>query len=122
MCIPAVTFLNAGSFYINNRRTGGKQVSQRVFKSHFRLSPQACSDLWHRLVCHTQPDMVQRDVTFSSVKGTTHLLWVLHYAFVYSSEDVVSSFFGVTPKTFRKYVWAMFTFLNKMSPKIVSRN
>ena len=118
MQIPPISFLESGSHYINNGR--GQNVSERIFKSHFRLDPESCSVLWGRLTTYILDDYVEKSVMLSTCEPTVHLLWVLHFMYVYSSEEVCASFFGVTAKTYRKYVQAMIRFLHTLSTDLVS--
>ena len=118
MRIPPVSFLESGSHYINSGR--GQNVSERIFKSHFRLDPESCSVLWGRLTTYILDDYVENSVMLSTCEPTVHLLWVLHFMYVYSSEEVCASFFGVTAKTYRKYVQAMIRFLHTLSTDLVS--
>ena len=118
MRIPPVSFLDSGSHYINGGR--GQNVSERIFKSHFLLDPESCSVLWGRLTTYILDDYVENSVMLSTCEPTVHLLWVLHFMYVYSSEEVCASFFGVTAKTYRKYVQAMIRFLHTLSTDLVS--
>ena len=120
MKLPAAVFIDAGSFYINNRDPNQKkQVSPRIFKAHFRLDGEGFSDLWHKLSCHIKHNDSQNTVLFSTCQPS-HLLWALHYMYVYSSKGVCASFIGISAKTYRKYVWAIISFLSTTSNGIVS--
>ena len=120
MKLPASVFTDAGSFYINGEQNKNRQVSQRIFRAHYRLDGEGCSDLWHKLTCHIKENDSQNEVMFSTCQPS-HLLWALHYMYVYCSEEVCASFFGVTAKTFRKYVWAIMSFLSTTSNVILSK-
>ena len=98
----------------------GKAVDDRTFRAFFKISSVGCSDLWYKLTQYTCPTEVENKVRFSSLKPN-HLLWTLHYMHTYASEDVCSTIVGVTPKTYRKYKWAIILFLSNLSRKLVSR-
>ena len=119
MRVPATAFLDAGTFYINRNNNTETPVSRRAFRAHFHLEPTGCAELWHRLSHYIPENVEMNGVPLHRIQPSTHLLWVLHYAFVYRSEDVTSAFFDVTPKTLRKYVWAMFGFLARMGHGLV---
>ena len=78
MQIPPASFLEAGSYYINGttKKSANKQVSERIFKSHFRLDPASCSDLWGRLSTFLLDDHVENGVKLDNCEPTVHLLWV----------------------------------------------
>ena len=119
---PPASFLEAGSYYINGttKKSANKQVSERIFKSYFRLDPASCSDLWGRLSTFLLDDHVENGVKLDKCRPTVHLLWVLHYLYVYSSEEVCAKLFGLKPKTYREYVHAMICFLHALSSELVS--
>ena len=121
--VPAVAFLDSGTYYITraNTREAEQPVTRRLFKAHYYLEPLGFQDLWNRLSTRIPDNQVENGVVFSSMQPTTHLLWALHYAFVYNSEDMTSVFFKVTPKTFRKYVWAMYAFMSAAGCSLVRK-
>ena len=97
-------------------------LDERTYRAHFKLSPFATSRLWRRLVQHnTGKVYVHEDTEYRfEYFQPCHLLWLLHYTKTYVSEDVAARFCGVSNKTHRKYVWAMFEFLNNLGRELVS--
>lgn len=49
-----------------------------------------------------------------------HLLWALMFLKVYNSEMVLSSWTGVTPKTFRKHMWPVVKAISEQAKQVVS--
>ena len=112
-------FHRLGSNYIIGE--GTPLVSMRVFKSHYKLTPKGYEKLWDRLHMYVLDDdkAQANDLLFSSFLPN-HLLWTIHYAYTYSNSDVCASFFGITRKTFLKYVWGGFLFLAQIHTDVVS--
>ena len=75
---------------------------------------------WGGLSTFLLDDHVENGVKLDNCEPTVHLLWVLHYTYMYISEEVCASFFGVTAKTYRKYVHAMVRFIHALSSELVS--
>lgn len=122
MPVHASVFLDYGTECINRGRQHQPPVSERCFKAHFKLTPNACRALYQRLLDHIRPlstSYLYPKVRFDNTEPR-HLLWVLHHFFTNPTEEIGSSFFGVTPKTYRKYVWVMAYFLQELSSHIVS--
>lgn len=122
MPVRPIIFLDYAISCINRGADDRPPVTERCFKAHFKLSPQGCSDLYNRLTDAVEGTALSYmyDVPFEDTEPR-HLLWLLYYFFTYSSEDVAAALFGVTPKTYRKYVWTMAVFLKDMSFKLVSK-
>jgi hypothetical protein len=68
----------------------------RCFNAIFGCSPKVTARLWNGLV-------EQRKVP--SGGKVMHLLWTLAFLKLYDTESVYCTMFGVTEKTFRKWVW-----------------
>lgn len=121
MPVHPTVFLDYGTECINRGRLR-VAVSERTYKAHFKLTPTACSALYTRLQEATpgnSPAEVYPSVRFHSTEPR-HLLWALHYVYTNTTEEVGCAFFGVTPKTYRKYVWSLISFLKDLSYQIVS--
>ena len=80
----------------------------KIFKSHFGASPLVVQELWEKM---TDNGMIQRH------KGVTpsHLLWCLHFLFVYPSETVGSATCQTSRSTYRKWVWKVIGELELLS-------
>ena len=102
-----------------------KPFCERKFKSFFKVCPEGCEFLWDQLEWCCRDRSVQMTnggglKFFWKDVRPNHLLWCLYYMKVYCSEQVAASLFGVTPKTYRKYVWVMIKFLSWLSQHLVS--
>ena len=97
--VPAVSFLDSGTYYITRANTPEAQqpITRRLFKAHYYLEPLGFQVLWNRLSNCIPNNQVENGVHFSTIQPTTDLLWALHYVFVYSSEDMSSVFFSKWP-------------------------
>ena len=123
MPVHPTVFLDYGTECINRGRVH-TAVSERQYKAHFKLTPNGCTSLYTRLqqaIPANSPAEVYPSVRFSSTEPR-HLLWALHYVYTNTTEEVGSAFFGVTPKTYRKYVWSLLSFLKDLSYQIVSNS
>ena len=81
----------------------------RRFVAHFGISLDACSQLWKEL---TEKQLLPREAQHR------YLLWALLFLKTYSTEEINASLVGVSPKTFRNWVWKMvcgLSNLNKVS-------
>ena len=112
-------FYTTGAAYITNGNQN-RPCNERIFKSHFKLNPAGYETLYCRMQNLVPPSTESKcnDLTYTDFQPS-HLLWVINYAFTYSSMDVCSSFFGVSRKTFQKYIWAGFLFLAHMHHDLV---
>lgn len=75
------------------------------FKSFFGVSPSVASMCW-KIIGHLQD--VPREF------NPSHLLFGFSFLKIYSTEEVHSGLFGVTPKTFRKWSWMAVKLLSQM--------
>ena len=122
MLVTPDAFLELAKRYVNSSKQNScwqTPVSERAFKAHFRLSPVACAGVWERLVERTPKELVLNGVKFYYCEPS-HLLWVLYHAWNYPTEEVGASFVGVATKTYRKYVYAVMGYINRMGWTIVS--
>ena len=101
------------------------QWDDRKYKSHFKLCPLGCEVLWFKLSeCCADKTYRNQDgevLPFYKIQPN-HLLWTLHYLKTYCSEDVACTLWGITPKTHRKYFWAVVSFLGNLSNELVRFN
>ena len=103
----ATQYLHAS--YPEPRRS--TQVSSRVYKAHFKLSPVQTARVWDKLgyslrgmqYVHTTNENTPQRVDYDNDIMPIHLLWALHYMKNYDTEDQSAVLFGTTSKTFRKY-------------------
>ena len=119
MRLPPEAFIEIAKRYINANSDPDRAVSERVFKAHFRLSPIGCAGVWERLEERVDANYSYKGLQFSACQPS-HLLWTLYHAWCYSTEDTAAAFFGVTAKTYRKYVLSMMGFIAKMGWSVVS--
>lgn len=78
-------------------------LQERQFLSFFGVKPKVCELAW-QIMEENIPDGM----------STKHLLWGLLLLKVYSTETVLSSFAGVTEKTFRKWSWESIKALSRL--------
>ena len=114
-------FLDAGTNYINRARSSCGSIDMRTFKSHFKLEPTGFEALWEKLTRYVCPSETTpaSDLEFDKIQPS-HLLWSMHYMYTYASGDVCASLFGVTRRTFFKYVWPTIGFLSSIHLFLVS--
>ena len=87
-----------------NTKTG---VSSCAFRSFFGTSPKTCASLW-------------KISNFPSKTRPKHLMWALMFLKSYDTEIKLSSLAGVSPKTFRKWIWVIIDEIGKTMHKVVS--
>ena len=73
---------------------GLSAVMFRTWRSHYGHRPKVIFDAW----C-----LIEEEAKKLKCKPK-HFFWALHFMKCYDVEDNLSSKFGVTPKTFRKWV------------------
>ena len=94
-----------------NRSLDGSQFEQdRIFQAHFGTSWFVCAATWNALD-EIESTYIQQQAKLKPI----HLLWAFYFLKRYETEDVGGPFWGVTPKTFRKWVWIMLTRLEELS-------
>jgi hypothetical protein len=74
----------------------GTAMFDRSFRAHFGVSVAVCLQLW--LILLESPGCPEKCLPI-------HLLWTLYFFKTYNTEEVASSRFGCTPKTYRKWIW-----------------
>lgn len=94
---------------------GRRSMTTRLFTSLFGANNLAIAKLW-MLICDTNPLYRGAD-GFVEPK---HLLWTLTFLKQYTTEDVLASVAGVSPKTFRKHVRRTMDRINACYPSVVS--
>ena len=90
--ISAAAFLLEAHDMLCFKRYRSMYSDERMFRSLFGCSPEACSDLWK--------------ITFGYQKAgaqPNHLLWALLQLRTYTTEDVLVAMIAVDRKTFRKW-------------------
>ena len=113
-------FIDYATYHINaSRNQNVSFISKRTFKAFFKLTPLGCAELWDRLTTLVPANIERNGVIFGNTHSY-HLLWTLHYLYSYCTEEVGSALFGVTPKTYRKYTWAIQGYLQELKYKLVS--
>lgn len=121
MPVHPTVFLDYGTDCINRGRAYNP-VTERTFKAHFKLTPTGFSELYTRLQTYVPGSRMSEvfpSVTFDSTEPR-HLMWVLNYLYTNATQEIGSAFVSVTPKTYRKYVWSMMSFLRDLSHSLVS--
>ena len=122
MRVPPIVFDDWALRYVNSNITYAARnrgpLPEKTFRAHFHISSQGCSDLWLRLTLGIGPLKEFNNVAFEEIKEN-HLLWTLHYLHIAPSNEVASTFFGTSQKTYRKYNWALLRFLHYLSTKMV---
>ena len=122
MRVPPVVFDDWALRYVDTNTTYARRrreaLSEKTFRAHFHISSQGCSDLWLRLKLGIGPQREYNNLEFEEIKEN-HLLWTLHYLHIAPSNEVASTFFGTSQKTYRKYTWALLRFLYYLSTKMV---
>jgi len=78
---------------------------RRRYRAHFGTSLSVTAALWNQLMQHGE-----RTRRFSPAK----LLWALYFLKTYTSEDVASSFFHCSPKTYRKWTWIVIQSISQL--------
>ena len=78
--------------------------SNRKFHAHFGICKEITSILWLYLKSLDVP------FTFEPM----HLLWALYFIKVYSSIDVCSSYWKVSPPTYSLWIWRVLHVLSQM--------
>ena len=87
-------FLAQANRYVQTTFDRSISKKRTKFSSLFGVSAVVCAEVWNRIVSG-----IPRGAR------PIHLLWALFFLKSYSFETISSSFFGVTPKTFRKWCW-----------------
>ena len=87
-----------------------KRLSDRQFSSLYGVSKTICEKLYKSIQFYG-----------NGVLSTDSLLMTLYFLKVYSTESVAAYTFGVTEKTFRKWVWDVLRVINKI-PNVSSDN
>ena len=100
----APDFQELAKNYINGGRPG-TLTFDRAYRAHFEVSPQISLQIW-LLIQDLEPDISFRP---------KHLLWTLFFLKTYPTEEVGSSRWGVTPKTFREWIWKMINPISQLS-------
>ena len=86
-----------------NIRNASNTTWSRAFKAHFGVSIQVLLHIWQALN-EAGPAAFERE----------HLLWAMFFLKVYASEATSCSLFGVTPKTWRKWVCVVVTSISEL--------
>ena len=81
----------------------------RSYLSHFGVDPKVTAKIWDMI----KPDLPPRTKCH-------HLLWALMLLKVYNTENILSSWVGVSDNTFRKHAWSIIKIISKQKKKVVS--
>ena len=126
MRVPSATVELIARRYINAAYIGlghNRPVEERQFKSFFKLGPVGIAELWYALeeTCGgcVYSDGAGQVLPFTSV-GVEHLLLCLHFMKTYDSVSCGASLFSMSKKTYRKYFWAMVSYLGHLAQCTVS--
>jgi hypothetical protein len=98
------------------RKETAEQFKQCRIRSHFALDSYEMAFTWellHRKRCMNHLKKNERN--------PKHFLFSLYFVKNYTVGPVSADKFGVTEKTYRKYVWMYIMCLGMLAPKIVSR-
>ena len=112
----ALTFTSVESVlvaYDNRHKANKEDYDKRGFIASYGLCVQVMAKIW--LVMQSV-----RDRKGAQNMKPYHLLWCMYFLKQYSVSTVMSSYFGCSDKTYRKWVWIVIYILEDLYEQNVS--
>jgi len=116
-------FINLGAAIMNQYDGGSSEAFERRWIVHFQVTPNVCSEIWHRL----DLSIGDPDDLLKKNAEPKHLLWALLLHATYQTEAVLSSKIqngegghAIHEETFQKWAWYFIEKMSYLEFKIVS--
>lgn len=98
---------------LSHAQSSSRTVFWRRFRSHFGVSPQACTMLWNKIA-------ESHMINIPAAASPKHLMWALLLMKGYATENQNAAKVAVDEKTFRKWSHTFVLAIARLSKEIVS--